>query len=373
MTLEHVELVVLVQDGGSKHEVAAQIFHLRREVYRLKAALPALAARSEMQLKLLQGQNLVVQGATGSGKSTQLPQYLAEECAANAGDERLVICTQPRKVAAVSLAKRVAEEWAAGNEKYSNTGGAVGYHVGGRREFKKWTQILYMTEEILLQQLMRGGVGYLAKVYAIILDEAHERTIRLDLLLGWLCHLQRTERLKMKLLVTSATLDKDLFSKYLNCPVVEIAGRMFPVDDVYAPPKGNLSLQNAAQAKVLELHKETSLEEGDILAFLPSQQEVESSRDFVKRSLQHSNAQPCEVFALHGGQDPEDQAPVFEKLAGRRKIIFATNVAETSITIDGVRLVVDSGLEKQSIFDAKRNLSTLKDRARQWKLLVQRK
>ena len=348
-----------MDDKDAKHALPNEIRHLRREVYRLRGALPALAARSELDEKLARHQNLVVQGATGSGKSTQLPQYLAEQCGTEG--PRRIICTQPRKVAATSLAKRVAEEWAAGNEKFSQVGGAVGYHVGGHRKIQKWTQIVYMTEEILLQQLMREGAGYLTGVYAIILDEAHERTVRLDLLLGWLCDLQSSANLKLRLLVTSATLDKDLFSKYLNnCPVVMIEGRMFPVEDVYAPPPDNMSVQLFAQAKVVDLHKDMAIEDGDILVFLPGQQEVESSRDFVKNLL--ATSKPCEVFALHGGQEPEDQAPVFQKWPGRRKIIFATNVAETSVTIDGVRIVVDSGVEKQAIFDAKRNLSSLKDR-----------
>eukprot|EP00438_Fugacium_kawagutii_P007596 Skav200630 [mRNA] locus=scaffold353:24273:34155:+ [translate_table: standard] len=342
-------------DGQSKHAIPEKILHLRRELYRLRGVMPALAARAEIEQQLAKHKNLVVQGATGSGKSTQLPQYLAE-CSQG---ER-IICTQPRKVAATSLAKRVAEEWAAGKES-PEVGDQVGYHVGGSRKIRPWTKIVYMTEEILLQQLMREGVDFLTGVHAIILDEAHERSVRLDLLLGWLCDLQRRAKPNLRLVVTSATLDKDLFSKYLeHCPVVMIPGRMFPVKNVYFPTPDTISVQEYARAKVKDLHEETDIEEGDILAFLPSQQDVESSRKLLQTSLEKSE-KPFEVFALHGGQDPEEQAEVFKKLTGCRKIIFATNVAETSVTIDGVRLVVDSGVEKQLIFEAKRNLSSLKD------------
>ena len=223
---------------------------------------------------------------------------------------------------------------------------------------KKWTQVLYMTEEVLLQLLMKEGPGYLQGVYAIILDEAHERSLRLDLLLGWLRHLQETG-LQVHLLVTSATLDRELFSKYLgDCPVVMIAGRMFPVQDIFAPPPTSLPLQQYLQQKVVQLHREAAVDEGDILAFLPGQQEVESSRRAVEQMLRN-DSKSAQVFALHGGQEPEDQAPVFEKLQRGRKIIFATNVAETSVTIDGVRMVVDSGMEKQAIFDAKRSQDAL--------------
>lgn len=221
---------------------------------------------------------------------------------------------------------------------------------------KKWTQVVYMTEEVLLQQLMKEGAGYLQGVYAIILDEAHERSLRLDLLLGWLRHLRCCGNLEVHLLVTSATLDKELFSQYLGgCPVVMIEGRMFPVQDIFSPPPTSSPLQQYLQQKVVQLHREAAVDEGDILAFLPGQQEVESSRRAVEQMLQN-DSKAVQVFALHGGQEPEDQAPVFEKLkTGARKIIFATNVAETSVTIDGVRMVVDSGMEKQAIFDAKRS------------------
>ncbi|CAE7381353.1 prp22 [Symbiodinium natans] len=285
------------QDSDADRLASINLLHqVKREVTRLQAALPALAARSELQQKLQRSRNLVVKGDTGSGKSTQLPQYLAEQ--ANENSPRLVrriLCTQPRKVAAVSLAKRVAEEWAAGNAQFATVGGAVGYHVGGRCQQKRWTRIVYMTEEVLLQQLMRQGEALLQDVHAIILDEAHERTIRLDLLLGWLVHLQQTAPLSFRLVVTSATLDVNLFSRYLqSCPVVEIAGRMFPVQDVFDPAPDSVPVQTYLQQKVLELHKTTSVAEGDILAFLPAQQDVESSKDALEKMVRDTKFANCE-------------------------------------------------------------------------------
>lgn len=331
---------------------------LLREIARLKAALPALAKREVLHKLLQEGRRcLVIRGATGSGKSTQLPQYLAEDFCGCGSDGRplRVVCTQPRKPAATSLAERVKEEWAADNFQ-------VGFHVGGACTVQKSTVISYVTEEILLQQLLHGGAGALAEIGAVVLDEAHERTMRFDILLGRLRDIQESERNDLCIVVTSATLDMDLFAKYLrDCPKVEIEGRMFPVEDYFEPlpDAANVNYVDAVVQKAFQVYTDSGVGDGDLLCFLQGQREVETAKDSLQRKLGEGTA---EVMVLHGGQDYNDQKKAFEPAGrGKRKVIFATNIAETSITIDGVRFVVDSGIEKAMVYDAKRNLNSLEE------------
>lgn len=350
---------------GPNPEDRDRLARLRREVCRLQAALPALARRGELCELLAKGERrFVVRGATGSGKSTQMTQFLAEElCGPNASGKicHKILCTQPRKVAVLALAARVAEEWSAGNEKLAQVGGTVGYRVGGFRKVAPWTQIEYMTEGTLLQMLMRKGADALRGVRAVILDEAHERSVRLDLLLGWLYKMQLEQLPDLCLVVTSATLDVQLFSHYLqDCAVLEIAGRMFPVEDIYeAPSEIGADIQQVVVKKAFDIHRSHPLAAGDILAFLPDPPSVESAREQLDNLLQRRGESDYTVFCLHGGQEPDEQQKVFQRCPGLRKIIFSTSVAETSVTIDGVCFVVDSGVEKKVIYDAKRNLSSL--------------
>ena len=371
----------LLQVGADKRRGSELARRLNREIYRLEDAPKPALARREAIMQLLERpdcDSLVVRGDTGSGKSTQLPQYIAElvvekNAAARRRalaldnrpeKDRKVLCTQPRKVAAVSLAERVNGEWS-GMHNVPEIGGSVGYRVGqGGRKVSKGTVIEYVTEATLLQDILSRGAAAVANVDFVILDEAHERSVTLDILIGRLQLIrQETGRKDLKIIVTSATLDVALFSRYFgSCSTVEIPGRMFPVEDIYKP--SIQARQSAVQAVVdcvLEIHASSNLDEGDILAFLPGQREVDEALAAMRMALQ--GKQPAaQLLPLFGQQEPDEQIPVFRPaLPNHRKIVIATNVAETSVTIDGVCFVVDSGREKKIVYDAQQNVSSLRE------------
>lgn len=357
----------IVETTVAKHRI-------QREIFRLANALPALSRRAEVEALLVENQFLVVKGETGSGKSTQLPQYIQEWLPNN----QKVICTQPRKVSAVSLSERVAFEWAGGvlKENQSPTdlvGYRVGYHVGSMKKSGRHTRIEYLTEGTFLGCLLalKRDKSFLNGVGAIIIDEAHERSINCDIILGLLKNLAKDEHyLHVKIIITSATLDTQLFSRYYdNCPIVSIPGRTFPVEVVYRPLAGFQLGANAnsstyvlhAVKTTMDIHNQSSVSEGDILCFLTGQDEVERAIEMFTRSVPPMEHKKYIVLPLYGKQLPEDQAHVFQKpkTANTRKIVFATDVAETGITIDGIKFCVDTGLGKESTYDAKRNVTIL--------------
>ncbi|OQR82251.1 hypothetical protein ACHHYP_16328 [Achlya hypogyna] len=325
-------------------------YRRKRELYRFKARLPAYAKRNEIEAAVGASRYVVVQGQTGSGKSTQVPQYLAELF-----PKTKILVTQPRKLAAVSLASRVAVEWAAGYDQ-AVVGGDVGFRVGGRKQCSKRGRIEYITEGVLLDMIMRRD-GSFAGVGAIVVDEAHERSITCDLLLGSLK--APDERwAHIPLLVTSATIDVAIFSGYFGgAPVVDIPGRMFPVDVQYICGPGDPKDMGQCMGRLaLDLHRCSP--PGDILCFLPGQDDVLRAQDW----LEHRGETGVASLALYGKQEPEEQQAVFA-LNSRRKVIFATDVAETSITIPGVVFVIDSGLKKAVCYDHVRKISSLKVQA----------
>jgi HrpA-like RNA helicase len=320
-----------------------------------------------------------------------LPQYLAELLEWQGSENRKVICTQPRKVSATSLAERVSEEWSVGDK--TKVGSAVGYRVGAQKKSSKFSCIEYVTEGTFLATLLQifgdktaeGGKGTemaasgageggkdtkdpLKGVGAIVVDEAHERSTTCDLILGMVKMHAPTKWPDLKIVVTSATLDSTLFSGYFyNCPVLKIPGRMFPVDVKYLPLEGNASGVVSASDKYAKAVVMTALEihnsgdaSGDILCFLTGQDETEKAKDqFAALSKKHQYG-PAISLALYGRQLPAEQKLVFDKAPrGTRKVIFATDVAETGVTIDGVRHIVDAGLCKESHYDAKRNVTVL--------------
>jgi HrpA-like RNA helicase len=346
---------------------------LQREIYRLNGRLPALAKRAEIEAHIdsfpNSGRFLIIQGQTGSGKSTQIPQYLADH---PKFQNKRIVCTQPRKIAAISLATRVSVEYSGGN-RWARPGHQVGYQVGGQKMIRKESRIEFITEGVMLERIMSGSEEPFRDVGCILIDEAHERSVTCDILLG--SFKKADPRWKdCLILVTSATIDLEEFSAYFdNAPTVEMEGRTFPIQKFYHPlgdsATGDLSsIRREVVKRAAVIHTSCGMAEGDILCFLPGQEDVLSAKEELERELgrllQHSKKEPTlfvKVFALYGRQDPEEQGEVFEKLEGNtRKIIFATDVAETSVTIDGVVYVVDSGVRKEMMFDPKRNISTLK-------------
>ena len=318
---------------------------LGRECHRLDEALPMYARKSSIVETIKKSQVSVVLGETGSGKSTQMTQYLYE---AGFAENGLIVCTQPRKVAATSLASRVAQEMGGA------LGQIVGCHVGGNIQASKSTGIVYATDHILLNECLRDPS--LSKYSCIIVDEAHERSIYTDLLLGMIKK-SLALRPELRVVITSATINPTLFVTYFNqCPVLKVSGRMFPVDVIWrdgTSSSGNY-LQEAVE-KVREIHRGEG--QGDILVFLTSPAETERACDYLKKMEPVNENLVC--LPLHGKLRQEEQRRVFNEETNKRKVIFATNCAETSITIPGIKYVVDTGLVKEMKFEPKRNKSSL--------------
>ncbi|XP_059353084.1 uncharacterized protein LOC130692190 [Daphnia carinata] len=333
----------------------------KRELFRLNSPLPALSKRQDFEKSVCDHQFVVVMGQTGSGKSTQLTQYLADM---PQFQKQIIICTQPRKIAALTLTQRVAFEFAAGEETLE-TKKWVGYHVGGDNQLHLSNRIQYMTETVLLNQLTQAEVTKedpFRNCGAVIVDEAHSRTITTDVLLGVL---KRKIHLwpHLKVIVTSATIDTSLFSKYLNdCPVIEIPGRLFPVEVIYRPfDRDNTKIVDAVVKQAIEICN--GHQSGDVLCFLTGQNEVEWATQKFSSSIKinASKTKKIVAYSLYGKQTPEEQQKVFHKTPDVQKVIFSTDIAETSITIDGVKFIVDSGLTKNLIFDSARNITSLKE------------
>lgn len=257
----------------------------------------------------------------------------------------------------MSLAKHVAQEMS------SNVGQVVGYHVGMQSRKSELTKMLFMTDHILLNECLKDRS--LSKYSCIVMDEAHERSIFTDLLLGLIKKCLET-RNDLKVIITSATIDPDIFVNFFGgndvCPVLKVSGRTFPVEVVWdfdelsdAPFPNNYEAK--ALQRAIEIHKNTSVYDGDILVFLTSAVETEKC---VEKFICAVGEGDCMCLPLHGRLRAEEQQLVFTKPAkGKRKVVFATNSAETSITIDGIKFVIDTGVVKEMRFDAKKSMSSL--------------
>ncbi|EFX03896.1 ATP-dependent RNA helicase [Grosmannia clavigera kw1407] len=367
--------------------------------FRSREALPVTAYRAEIRQALRDHDVLIVSGETGSGKSTQLPQFLYDEpwCSG------FIAVTQPRRIAATTLAFRVADEmntplpqgWLS-----KSATGLVGYSVRFDFKIPRGTRIKYMTEGMLLQEML--GDKTLERYSAIVIDEVHERSLNADLLLGFLrqLHTSGLQRKggKLKVVIMSATAQVEKFrdfflgggdseSKPLDISATEaqepssqptsppsppspspprvcilaIPGRQFPVKIIHTRqpvPK----LDAAVVDKVIQINTEEPLP-GDVLVFLSGQDEIENIANLIaeRAATLASDVPQIEVHQLFGQMSLEDQAKTIQPASKRftRKVILATNVAETSITVPGVRLVIDNGKHKQKRFDARLGMDTL--------------
>lgn len=329
---------------------------MRRELSRFQARLPAYAFRNEMLEVVRRNTISILIGATGSGKSTQTLPFLVD--AGAIPGTGVVACTQPRKVAATSLADYVSSEWGC------PVGGAVGVRVGGTRKVGNGTQMIYQTEQVLLNELLRDPL--LSKYGAVVMDEAHERTIDQDLLLGFLKEVCRRRPKDFRLVIASATIDPMLFMEFLGIgedAVIRIPGRTFPIEHEWlldGRPKDqakNVARHVANKAlEVLDMPQHA----GDILCFLPTPEDVNAAVTLAKQSLQRSGRADAIVLPLYGQLTPEEQQQVFKPTpSDMYKIVFATNVAETSITVDGVTVVIDCGLAKVARYDPIQNMNRL--------------
>jgi len=314
---------------------------------RFNEELPIFAKKDEIIRAIVGHPVIVVSGETGSGKTTQLPQYCL---AAGRGIDGLIGCTQPRRIAASTVSRRIAEEL--GQEP----GGAVGYKIRFKDRTRQDTHIKIMTDGILLAETQSDR--YLSAYDTIIVDEAHERSLNIDFILGILQTLVN-KRGDLKLIITSATIDTEKFSKaFGSAPVIEVSGRMYPVDVQYnAPetdpsPNGELThVELAVQAVKRVLNQSRA---GDMLVFMPTEQDIRETCELLEaRTLAGTQVMP--LFARLTGAE---QSRVFARLP-RRKIIVATNVAETSITIPGIKYVIDSGLARISHYSPRTRTTSL--------------
>ncbi|KAJ3183797.1 DEAH-box ATP-dependent RNA helicase prp22 [Geranomyces variabilis] len=313
-----------------------------------RESLPIYKLRSTIVKAVDENQVLVVVGDTGSGKTTQMTQYLAEEGFANRG---MIGCTQPRRVAAMSVAKRVAEEVGC------RLGQEVGYTIRFEDCTSPETKIKYMTDGMLLRECLIDPT--LAKYSVLLLDEAHERTVATDVLFGLLKNSVK-ERPDLKLIVTSATLDAERFSTYFfNCPILTIPGRTFPVEVLFAKEPES-DYMDSALITVMQIH--LSEPAGDILLFLTGQEEIDTAAEILFERMKALGPAVPELIVLpvYSALPSEMQSKIFDPAPpGARKVVIATNIAETSITIDGIYYVVDPGFVKQNTYDPKLGMDAL--------------
>jgi len=338
---------------------AAKVEARRRSVpvIRYDDALPIAAKRDEIKAALEKHQVLVIAGETGSGKTTQLPKICLE---IGRGVHGLIGHTQPRRLAARSVATRVAEEIG------TPLGELVGYQVRFEDQSKESTLIKLMTDGILLAETQHDR--FLEKYDTIIVDEAHERSLNIDFLLGFLKTLL-PRRPDLKVIITSATIDLERFSKHFDdAPIIEVSGRTYPVDTWYRPlaaetdEDGNrveddLTVDQGVLAALdeIEAHeKSIGQRPGDVLVFLPGEREIRDAAEMLRKA----NLRFTEVLPLYARLSPAEQQRIFRPAAGR-KIVLATNVAETSLTVPGIRYVIDSGTARISRYSYRAKVQRL--------------
>jgi len=314
-----------------------------------REGLPIFHFRQELLEGIASVQILVVVGETGCGKTTQMTQYLAE--AGYCKDGKRIGCTQPRRVAAISVAKRVAEECGV------RLGEEVGYSIRFEDMTSPKTAIKYMTDGMLLREALLDPK--LNSYSALILDEAHERTIHTDVLFGLLKETLK-ERPDLKLIVTSATLAAKKFSAYFNnCNLFTIPGRTYPVEKFYSK-EPETDYVEAALITVLQIH--LSEPPGDILVFLTGQEEIDNACQILYERMKALQGQAPELIILpvYSALPSEMQTRIFEPAPeGSRKCVIATNIAEASLTIDGILYVVDPGFAKLKAYNPKTGVDSL--------------
>lgn len=314
-----------------------------------KTELPIYEYRDRIREMILQNRVFILVGETGCGKTTQIPQFLYQWGIT----DKAIAVTQPRRVAAISVAKRVAHEVG------QTVGDLIGYCVRFEECTSANTRIKYVTDGMLLKECLSDRS--LQQYGIVMLDEAHERTIHTDVLFGLMKQMLETDS-DIKVIVTSATLQQEKFSEFFfNCPVLTIPGRTFPVQVSYATKPFTDYLEAAIQT-VLSLHS-TEPKPGDILLFLTGQDDIDTACEVIynKSKPMAGRCGSLIVLPIYSSLPSEQQSMIFETTPpGSRKVVIATNIAETSITIDGIRYVVDPGFVKELWYEPKVGMDTLK-------------
>jgi ATP-dependent helicase HrpA len=315
--------------------------------------LPVCLRREEIGAAIAAHQVVVIAGETGSGKTTQLPKICLE---LGRGSRGLIGHTQPRRLAARSVAGRIAEEL------QSPLGELVGYQVRFTDQVSERSRIKLMTDGILLAEIQQDR--FLNRYDTLIIDEAHERSLNIDFLLGYLKTLLR-KRPDLKLIITSATIDLERFSKHFdNAPIIEVSGRTYPVEVLYRPLESLVDdndLGLAIEAALIELSIAEKGLKGDVLVFLPGEREIRETALQLRKTSQHQPALAhLDILPLYARLSANEQQRVFD-LSKRRgiRVVLATNVAETSITVPGIRYVIDPGLARISRYSFRSKLQRL--------------
>jgi pre-mRNA-splicing factor ATP-dependent RNA helicase DHX38/PRP16 len=324
------------------NKIAAQSeFARTKTIKEQREFLPVYGCRSKLLEVVRENQIVVVVGETGSGKTTQLTQYMHEEGYTDFG---MVGCTQPRRVAAMSVAKRVAEEMGC------ELGQEVGYAIRFEDLTSEKTVIKYMTDGVLLRESLRESD--LESYSVVVMDEAHERSLHTDVLFGILRKIVARRR-DLKLIVTSATLNAERFSEFFGgVPIFRIPGRTFHVEKYFAktPPEDYVE---AAVKQVLTIH--LSFPPGDILVFMTGQEDIEATCQVIaERAATLDGVPPILLLPMYSQLPADLQAKIFDSTTdGTRKCIISTNIAETSLTVDGIKYVVDCGYAKVKVYNPK--------------------
>ncbi|KAK9712929.1 DEAH-box ATP-dependent RNA helicase prp43 [Basidiobolus ranarum] len=329
------------------------------EILKKRRELPVNAQREDFLKLLHNNQIIILVGETGSGKTTQIPQYLLyDELPQLKGKQ--IACTQPRRVAAMSVASRVADEMDV------KLGQEVGYSIRFEDCTGSKTVLKYMTDGMLLREAMNDPL--LERYSAIVLDEAHERTLATDILMGLIKEVAR-KRPDLKVIVMSATLDAKKFQKYFfDAPLLTVPGRTFPVE-IYFTPEPERDYLEASIRTAMQLH--ACEPAGDILLFLTGEDEIEDACEKLTLEAEGLESQglagPLKIVPLYSTLPPHAQQRIFDaapepKFPGGppgRKIVVATNIAETSLTIDGIVYVIDPGFAKQKVYNPRVRVESL--------------
>ena len=321
--------------------------------------LPIVACRDEIIEAITKHSIVIISGETGSGKTTQLPKMCLE---AGRGQKKMIGCTQPRRIAAITVAERVAQEL---GEKY---GYLVGHKIRFQNKTTKSTKIKFMTDGILLAET-RSDHDLLA-YDTLIIDEAHERSLNIDFLLGYAKQLL-TKRKNLKVIITSATIDTEKFAAHFNkAPIIEVSGRTYPVEVRYRPAEENTDNKennkyiDRAVQEVLDLRRKK--ESGDILIFMPTERDISETVELLNQEFNPLAATKTKgpqktnirILPLFGRLRAADQGMVFRHLKGQ-KIVVATNIAETSVTVPGIRYVIDTGLARISTYNIRARTTSM--------------
>ncbi|KAG1365319.1 putative pre-mRNA-splicing factor ATP-dependent RNA helicase DEAH2 [Cocos nucifera] len=326
------------------------------EILEKRKTLPVWQQKDEFLRALKANQTLILVGETGSGKTTQIPQFVLE--AEDLGKRPMVACTQPRRVAAMSVSRRVAEEMDV------TIGEEVGYSIRFEDCSSQKTILKYLTDGMLLREAMADPL--LERYKVVILDEAHERTLATDVLFGLLKEVLRN-RPDLKLVVMSATLEAEKFQGYFSgAPVMKVPGRLFPVEIFYTQEPERDYLEAAIRA-VVQIHM--CEPPGDILVFLTGEEEIEDACRKITKEINNLGDQvgPVKVVPLYSTLPPAMQQKIFEPAPAPlveggppgRKIVVSTNIAETSLTIDGIVYVIDPGFSKQKVYNPRIRVESL--------------